>query len=91
MKFDAFGTSKHHYPKIFFAILISTLGRFNRANKKKSVIYTLRVPLLQSSLGMEGFILPKCVEEVIGMLKLGTGTVVLVHTTAWNAAMNCSD
>ena len=25
----------------FFAILISTLGRFNRANKNKSVIYTL--------------------------------------------------
>ena len=30
------------YRKIFFATLISTLGRFNRANKKKSVIYTLR-------------------------------------------------
>ena len=26
--------------KNFFATLISTLGRFNRANKKKSVIYT---------------------------------------------------
>ena len=27
--------------KNFFAVLISTLGRFDRANKKKSVIYTL--------------------------------------------------
>ena len=30
------------YRIFFFATLISTLGRFNRANKKKSVIYTLR-------------------------------------------------
>ena len=29
------------YGKNFFATLISTLGRFNRANKKKSVTYTL--------------------------------------------------
>ena len=29
------------YGKNFFAVLISTLGRFDRANKKKSVIYTL--------------------------------------------------
>ena len=46
VKFDAFGTSKHgegkSLSKIFFATLTSTLGRFNRANKKKSVIYTLR-------------------------------------------------
>ena len=45
MKFDAFGTSKHgkgkSLSKKFFATLISTLKRFNRANKKKSVIYTL--------------------------------------------------
>ena len=38
VKFDAFGTSKHAegklLSKIFFATLISTLGRFNRANKK---------------------------------------------------------
>ena len=32
--------------KNFFATLISTLGRFNRANKKNSVIYTLKVTLL---------------------------------------------
>ena len=32
------------YRKIFFATLISTLGRCNRANKKSSVIYTLRSP-----------------------------------------------
>ena len=31
---------ENRYRKIFFATLISTLGRFNRANKKKSVIYT---------------------------------------------------
>ena len=29
--------------KNFFAVLISTLGRFDRANKKESVIYTLRI------------------------------------------------
>ena len=38
MEFDAFSTSKHgegkSLLKIFFAILISTLRRFNRANKK---------------------------------------------------------
>ena len=38
MKFDAFGTLKHgegeSLSKNFFATLISTLGRFNRANKK---------------------------------------------------------
>ena len=38
VKFDAFGTSKHEEGKSLsknvFAILISTLGRFNRANKK---------------------------------------------------------
>ena len=47
VKFDAFGTSKHGEGKSLlkkiFATLISTLGRFNRANKKKSVIYTLTV------------------------------------------------
>ena len=47
MKFDAFGTSKHgkenRYGKNFFAVLISTLGRFDRANKQKSVIYILNV------------------------------------------------
>ena len=32
---------ENHYRKIFFAVLISTLGRFDGANKKKSVIYTL--------------------------------------------------
>ena len=46
MKFDALGTSKHEEGKSLskknFAILISTLRRFNRANKKKSVIYTLK-------------------------------------------------
>ena len=43
VKFDAFRTSKHgegkSLSKFFFATLISTLGRFNRANKKKSVIH----------------------------------------------------
>ena len=33
---------ENRYRKKFFATLISTLGRFNRANKTKSVIYTLR-------------------------------------------------
>ena len=33
---------ENRYRKIFFATLISTLGRFNRANKKISVIYTLK-------------------------------------------------
>ena len=32
---------ENRYRKFFFAIHISTLRRFNRANKKKSVIYTL--------------------------------------------------
>ena len=45
VKFDAFGTSKHGERKSLwkkiFATLISTLGRFNRANKKNSVIYTV--------------------------------------------------
>ena len=40
MKFDAFGTSKHgkgkSLSKKLFAVLISTLGRFDRANKKKN-------------------------------------------------------
>ena len=44
MKFDAFGTSKHGEGKSLskncFATLISTLGRFNRANKK-NLSYTL--------------------------------------------------
>ena len=31
---------ENRYGKNFFATLISTLGRFNPANKKKSVIYT---------------------------------------------------
>ena len=39
VKFDAFGTSKHGKRKSlwknFFAVLISTLERFRRANKKK--------------------------------------------------------
>ena len=38
MKFDAFGTSKHgeekSLSKTFFALLMGSLGRFNRANKK---------------------------------------------------------
>ena len=33
---------ENRYGKNFFAILISTLGRFDGANQKKSVIYTLR-------------------------------------------------
>ena len=33
---------ENRYWKFFFATLISTLGRFNRANKKKSVMCTLR-------------------------------------------------
>ena len=33
------------YRKKFFATLISTLGRFDRANKKKSVIYTWKSAL----------------------------------------------
>ena len=37
VKFDAFGTSKHRYRKFFFAILISTLRRFNRENKNKKI------------------------------------------------------
>ena len=37
---------ENRYGKIFFATLISTLGRFNRANKKKSVIYTLKPKLI---------------------------------------------
>ena len=36
---------ENRYGKNFFAILISTLGRFNRANKKKSVIYTLSLKM----------------------------------------------
>ena len=44
VKFHVFGTSKHGEGKslsnVFFAILISALWRFYRANKKKSVIYT---------------------------------------------------
>ena len=43
VKFDAFGTSKHgerkSLSKNFFATLISTLGRFNRANKKICFIH----------------------------------------------------
>ena len=47
VKFDAFGTSKHGEgkslsKKYIFATLISSLGRFSRANKKTSVIYTLK-------------------------------------------------
>ena len=34
---------ENHYGKNFFAVLISTLGRFDQANKKKYVIYTLKV------------------------------------------------
>ena len=34
---------ENRYGKNFFAVLISTLGRFDRANKKKSVIYTLNL------------------------------------------------
>ena len=34
---------KNCYQKIFIAILINTFGRFNQANKKKSVIYTALV------------------------------------------------
>ena len=34
------------YQNNFFATLISTLGRFNRANKKNSVIYTLRAGMV---------------------------------------------
>ena len=34
---------ENRYRKKFFATLISTLGRFNRANNKKSVIYTLNI------------------------------------------------
>ena len=46
MKFGAFGPSKHRegnrYRDTFFALVISGLWRFYRANKKKlSVIYTL--------------------------------------------------
>ena len=46
MKFDAFGKDtgkENRYGKNFFAVLISTLGRFDRANKKKSVIHTLKL------------------------------------------------
>ena len=39
---------ENRYRKRFFATLISTLGRFNRANKKKSVVYTLRLSWLNS-------------------------------------------
>ena len=41
---------ENRYRQIFFAILISTLGRFNRANKNKSVIYTLRSSFMQIKL-----------------------------------------
>ena len=34
---------ENRYRKNCFATLISALGRFNRANKKKSVIYTLKL------------------------------------------------
>ena len=34
---------ENRYGKNFFAVLINTLGRFDLANKKKSVIYTLIV------------------------------------------------
>ena len=33
---------ENRYRNFYFAIHISILGRFNRANKKKSVIYTLK-------------------------------------------------
>ena len=33
---------ENHYGKNYFDVLISTLGTFDQANKKKSVIYTLR-------------------------------------------------
>ena len=47
VKFDTFATSKHGkgkslWKKTFFAVLISTLGRFDRANKK-NLSYTLQV------------------------------------------------
>ena len=45
VKFDAFGTSKHgegkSLSKNFFCYTYQHIGRFNRAKKKKSVIYTL--------------------------------------------------
>ena len=45
VKFDAFGTSKHGKGKSLwkklFAVLISTLGRFDRANKK-NLSHTLK-------------------------------------------------
>ena len=45
VKFDAFGTSKHGEGKslsnFFCYIVIRTLEIFNRANKKKSAMYTL--------------------------------------------------
>ena len=34
---------ENRYGKNFFAVLISTLGRFDRANKEKSVMYTLNL------------------------------------------------
>ena len=44
-KMSCFDTSKHgewkSLSKIFFAMLISTLGRFNRANKKISKVYSV--------------------------------------------------
>ena len=44
--------------KNFFATLISSLGRFNRANKKKSVIYTL-----SNSLSTEGMFSYVCQKD----------------------------
>ena len=49
VKFVAFGASKHRegksLSKIFFAIFISTLGRFNQATKK-NLSYTLLISFI---------------------------------------------
>ena len=67
MKFDAFGTSKHRegksLSKNFFAILISTLGRFNRENKKiMSIIhfkpFTIACVFHSTRVGHVGRIVP---------------------------------
>ena len=88
MKFKAFGTSKHgkginRYGKNFFATLISTLGRFNRANKKKSVIYTL-IKVKQTSHAnhtMRGLRYPRLILERLGFPPVLTETLQVLASS----------
>ena len=51
---------ENRYRKKFFATLISTLGRFKQANKKKSVIYTLNSYLRWPNTVFESDFPPPC-------------------------------